>query len=396
MTTIKKIDKDLILEYKTDYSSNNWIKEKIDGSGYVSLKNTFRLRDEHLIGELNADAKLEDSEYTFKIGTLEKDYYLLDKKVFSTNNSFFIHKNFKIKVQHLVAHKNISIIKKIDSIVSEDIYIGGDNLKSIPEGEFIKLVKIFPNSYEISKYVDARISSILIDYIDKIQDSEKKYNNYINKKANLKSGNILKVFRDQEIYKYLSILKRLESMLNDEICYSEHQWQEQILQIILLLFPKYISAFKEVKFKDIYSNKTRRLDYVLIDYLGHLDIIEIKKPFEKSIISESKYRDNYIPRRELSGTIMQIEKYIYYLNKWGIEGEKQLTEQLKSSIPENFSIKITNPRGLIIMGRDNKLSREQLYDFEIIKRKYKNVADIFTYDDLIKRIKISISQIKKI
>jgi len=396
LTTIKKRDNDLILEYETEYSSDNWFKEKIKEDRYINLKNTFRLRDKDLIGELNTEDELENNEYNFKIGRLKTNYYILDKEIFGTNNSFFIHKDFKLKIQHLVAHRNISIIKKIDSIVSEDIYIGGDKLNSIPEEEFIRLVKMFPNSYEVSKYVDARISSILIDYIDEIQESEKKYNNYINKKSNQKTGNILNVFRDQEIYKYSSILERLESMLNDEVNYSEHQWQEQILQIILLLFPKYISVVKEVKFKDIYSNKTRRLDYVLIDYLGHLDIIEIKKPFEKSIVSQSKYRDNYIPKRELSGTIMQIEKYIYYLNKWGSEGERKLTKQFKSAIPENFSIKITNPRGLIIMGRDDRLSKEQLYDFEIIKRKYKNVMDIFTYDALIKRIKISISQMKKI
>ncbi len=38
------------------------------------------------------------------------------------------------------------------------------------------------------------------------------------------------------------------------------------------------------------------------------------------------------------------------------------------------------------MGRENNLTNEQLGDFEIIKRKYKNVIDIITYDELIKRI----------
>jgi hypothetical protein len=30
-----------------------------------------------------------------------------------------------------------------------------------------------------------------------------------------------------------------------------------------------------------------------------------------------QYRNNHIPLRELSGAVMQIEKYIYYLNRWG-------------------------------------------------------------------------------
>jgi hypothetical protein len=35
------------------------------------------------------------------------------------------------------------------------------------------------------------------------------------------------------------------------------------------------------------------------------------------------------------------------------------------------------------MGRTVGLSEEQIQDFEVIKRKYKNVIDIITYDDLI-------------
>ena len=79
----------------------------------------------------------------------------------------------------------------------------------------------------------------------------------------------------------------------------------------------YIFVFDEVKIKDTYSGKDRKLDYMLVDSAGNTDIIEIKKPFSKAIVSQSLYRDNHIPIRDLSGTVMQIEKYIFYLNKWG-------------------------------------------------------------------------------
>jgi hypothetical protein len=39
------------------------------------------------------------------------------------------------------------------------------------------------------------------------------------------------------------------------------------------------------------------------------------------------------------------------------------------------------------MGREKGLSDVQKNDLEIIKRKYKNIMDIITYDDLIRRIK---------
>jgi hypothetical protein len=52
--------------------------------------------------------------------------------------------------------------------------------------------------------------------------------------------------------------------------------------------------------------------------------------------------------------------------------------------------------GIIIMGRETKMSKEQLEDFEVVKRKYKNVADIITYDDLIRRLKSIIERFEEL
>lgn len=50
----------------------------------------------------------------------------------------------------------------------------------------------------------------------------------------------------------------------------------------------------------------------MADVNGYVDIIEIKKTFATGMIREkSLYRNNYIPKTELSGAIMQCEKYIY-------------------------------------------------------------------------------------
>jgi hypothetical protein len=72
--------------------------------------------------------------------------------------------------------------------------------------------------------------------------------------------------------------------------------------------------------------------------MGNTDIIEIKKPFNKCIVTKRTYRDNYIPLRELSGTVMQIEKYIFYLNKWGKKGEEKLTAHYND--PSSLSISV--------------------------------------------------------
>ncbi len=90
---------------------------------------------------------------------------------------------------------------------------------------------------------------------------------------------------------------------------------------------------------------------------------------------------------------MQIEKYIFHLNKSGRKGEQKLTAhcQKKGIIPKDFEIKITNPGGIIIIGRTQGLTDEQYQDFEVIKRKYKNIIDIMTYDDLIERLNRTIN-----
>ena len=85
------------------------------------------------------------------------------------------------------------------------------------------------------------------------------------------------------------------------------------------------------------------------------------------------------------------EKYIYYLNKTGVF----LTTAQKANLPTNFEIKITNPSALIIAGRDIHMTQEQKSDLEIIKRKYKNVVDILTYDDIVRRIENILTMLKQ-
>ncbi|HVU06617.1 MAG TPA: Shedu immune nuclease family protein [Candidatus Paceibacterota bacterium] len=294
-----------------------------------------------------------------------------------------------------VVASDISIFKKIAEVVSEDIYIGGDAPTSLPESEFRKLLKDFPNPYEVKKYVHARIGSVLSNYYDSASDVEEKYDRYMNKRKSVKSEDLLEEFKQDELVKYQTLLDRLQVMLERETAYNEKQWQNEILDIILLLYPKYLFAFKEAPVRDAYNEKDRQLDFLLVDANGSIDIVEIKRPLGKQIITQGKYRDNHIPLRDLSGTVMQIEKYIFHLNKSGKKGEEKLTEKYKDKLPKDFKIKIINPCGMIIMGRDNDLSTAQKEDLEVVKRKYKSVIDIITYDDLLRRLKAMIAAIKK-
>lgn len=398
-----RIEKDkVIATYTTSSNSIDWLVEKFEDDEKYDFQKTFTFGKEDLVKDISKrperelglfDVEIEPIDFIF--ATLENDYYKIKKGVLSNKIDVYIHQKIEITTELFLVESNISIFKKIENLISEDVYIGGTISNSIEEPIYLELINSFPNSYEKKLYSEAKISNLIKEFFSTTIDGEKKFQNYLNKKKTNKGISLIKTFKEVELIKYETILEKLIRMLNDENNYSENQWQKEILDIILLLYPKYILVFTEVPVNadDI---KQKFLDFLLIDSNGNTDIIEIKKPFENSIMTKGLYRDNYIPLRELSGTVMQIEKYIYYLNRWSIKGEKYLTEKYKDKLPDDFDIKITNPSGMIIMGRENKLSKEQRQDFEVVKRKYKNLIDIITYDNLIDRLKYTINQIQKI
>jgi len=384
----KKIDNLVIILYEGNLT---WIYKRLNDFGIVTISKVFHVTKNELFPSSNENKERGDS-IEFKVANKEQDYYCFPKNILSLDHDLYIHDSIKLEHKIFVAKCGILIFTKIANLVDGSIYIGGDNDNSIPESTFRELLKNFPNTYELNRYASARISSVVSSYLNIKEDYEGKYQKYLNKKISIKGDNLQFEYSAIEALKYKSLLEKLQLMLKGTTSYNESQWQEELLHIILLLYPKYIHAFKEAPVRDTYNNKNRRIDYLLIDSNGNTDIVEIKKPFDECIVTKKTYRDNYIPLRELSGTVMQIEKYIFYLNKWGKKGEEKLTKHYKNELAKGFKIKITNPCGLIIMGRTEGLSNDQIQDFEVIKRKYKNIIDIITYDDLISRLEFTITR----
>lgn len=392
MIKFKKTTSAIILQYSPQDGSE-WLYKKLNNHEIHNLQSTFLLKKKHLYRKTSYPSF--DTSINFKIATKKGEYFKFNKKILSIEFDLYIHEDIPLKHRTFVAEKNVSIFRRLNELEPETIYIGGEKPGNLPKEDFLNLVKNFPNSTELKKYVLARVSATIRNYFETKVDGEEKFNNYMNKKESLIGNNLLATFNNNEIVKYSSTLEKLEFMLNNEISYNEHQWQEEIIQIILLLNPKYIKSFHEVTIKNIYTNDNRRLDFLLVDSSGNIDIVELKKPFDKCIVTTSTYRKNHIPLRELSGTVMQIEKYLFYLNKWSKTGEEYLTKKFKDELPNNLNIKITNPSGMIIMGREINLSPSQKRDFEVIKRKYKNIVDIITYDDLLGRLRVTIEQLQQ-
>jgi hypothetical protein len=158
-------------------------------------------------------------------------------------------------------------------------------------------------------------------------------------------------------------------------------------------------VLENVHIKDFYSKPgkvtDRYIDLVLVDANGNIDIIEVKKPFANAMLSRNTYRGNHTPRLELAGAVMQAEKYVFHLSKWGQAGDLEIYKKRKTELPAGIELKITNPKALILLGRDNDFSGEQRFDFEIIRRKYANMIDIMTYDDLLRRLDNIIVMMKR-
>ncbi len=387
MITLRKKDGKIFLIYKPDQADPNWVNASLKDDGEVFLRSkTFTFKSEDL---LKFDDESFKEEYVFLFAEIEtgNEYYKVLGRRLGISYDVYFHKDIKLSLKYFLAPYNISIFKKIGRLIDSDLYIAGDNTNALSVEDFNGLVKNFPSTYELQKYTDARLSAVLGDYFSSASQVNEKYTQYMNKKVSAQDSQISKIFKELEVEKYKEIIQKLERMLQQPEVFNEKQWQLEILDIVLLLFPKYVYAFENAVVRDAYQNKNRKLDLILVDADGNVDVIEIKKPFDEAIVSSGKYRDNHVPKRELSGSIVQLEKYIFHLSKSGKKGEEKLTEQFKQSLPQSFEIRITNPLGLIIVGRSNNLTNEQKADFEVIKRKYKHLLDIVTYDDLLARLK---------
>jgi hypothetical protein len=232
-----------------------------------------------------------------------------------------------------------------------------------------------------------------------MSDPQQKMDQYLNKKRTIQPVSRVEFIKDYEIKKFEYVRDELNKMLVDADLYAEKDWQKIVAEFLLLIFPKYLLVLENVHIRDFYSDperpKDRYIDLVLVDANGTVDIVEIKKPSQSNVLASSRYRDNYTPTRELSGAVMQAEKYIFHLTKWGRAGEQELFEKRQAELPPNFQVKITNPKAIVLLGRDKDFTHDQKFDFEIIKRKYSNIVDIMTYDDLLRRLDNIIAMLKR-
>lgn len=390
---------DLLLVYQADrHNDARWVDELLHRDGRATLRRTFTFTSLDLTSPAK-EVDAGDDKRTFTLGVLEGDYYKISKEILGLKHDLLLDSTMKIEPKTFIAQREISIFRRIDALIDEPIIVGGEDERAIPLPDFEQLLKTFPTTTELDHYAKTRIARILKDYFGTLSDAERRLNRHLNRKKTLVAHSREDLLAKFELQKFEFLHAELISMLPEADSYSEKDWQTKILGLLLFVFPKYISILENVHVKDFYSNpdkpSNRYIDLVLVDANGNIDIIEVKKPLTDSLLSRHKYRNNHTPRRELAGTVMQAEMYLFHLSKWGAVGEQEIFRKRKSELPAGIELRITNPKALILLGRDEDFTGEQRFDFEIIRRKYANMLDIMTYDDLLRRLENIIVMMKR-
>lgn len=393
----------VVLEYEPEFTGASWVLNELKTHHEVTLSRAFTFRESDLI---SGPAEAEDEEigepvFRFRFATRRGGYFrIAGRKLGISNEVLIADQGITLERKLFVAERNIGIFRRIAKVKQDaaEIVIGGDREDGIPIEVFRELLVRFPNSGELDRYASARVETIIGEFFDGMKSARDNYEVYLSKRKSsvsdkpLEQEQLLKA----EIDKFAYLRDTISAWLENADAYSERDWQRMIMKVILLIFPKYVAVLENVEIADFYSSpdrtKKRYIDLCLVDASGNIDVIEIKKPFDNVILSKTLYRDNSLPAKELSGSIMQAEKYLFHLSKWGVAGERALSKRYEAELPTVMPIRITNPKAMIVLGRDRlpgsqqALSESQILDLEVIKRKYANMMDILTYDDLLRRL----------
>ena len=380
-----KDNNELIMIYTPEYGADEVLKRIKSSSGH-SIKNTFWVKKK-LLRELG---KYDEESICLSIGRVVDDYIELDKEVMGTKHKFFFAIDIKLTQKMFVANRNISVLVKFDQVIDKDVYIGGEECErgyNISSESYKRLVDTFPNSSELTKYAHKRIATVVKEFIPQCDKFEHIYEKYIEKKEqDYVKNNDFSVYDNNKRIKLAQFrvaLNELKHLLAEAEHIGETIWQSKIQSILQLLYPQYILSTRELSFKGV-DGYDKRPDFILVDANGFIDVMEIKKPTVEVLTKQASYRNNYVSMREFAGAIQQIEKYIFCLNSLNF-GRDVFYEKLNGMLPEGVIPQVVNPKGILLLGRSKDFNDQQTRDFELIKRQYKNIADIMTYDDLISR-----------
>ena len=159
---LKRYDR-LLLQYENEgsyYDDASWIEKKLKENGEVTLGRIFTFEVGAVLKDIDQHVFSEDRR-TFLLGVEDGVFYRVNRKILGLKHDLRISKKMEINVKTFVAHRGISIFRKIDDLIDEPIVIGGDSDNAISVEDFKELLQNFPTSTELTYYAQARITRIL-------------------------------------------------------------------------------------------------------------------------------------------------------------------------------------------------------------------------------------------
>ena len=399
----KRDGSDLTMEYYPEFGDSDALLRNLQDGGNRHIRGCFYVTgkllikspfssDDSLFSRVESDEDSFDGSLYFRIGTVEEHYTKIDSDVIGTKNDFYFSNDIELSQEMFVAHRNISILRKLDTIINTDVYIGikSDSGCYIPVEVFDELIRKFPRTAELNHYANAKIASIIKEYFGDAETYEMRFQKFLNRRkvsSNISGAqeNFGQYSRSIELAQFRLVRDELNQLLDTEAGTAEEVWQKKIFDILQLFYPKYIASVSKLRLDGV-DGYTKEPDFLLVDANGYVDVMEIKRPGVQLMTKQVAHRNNYVPMREFAGAVQQIEKYIYCLKHHSEKTERRLQEKLLHTLPDGIVPKVLNPQGILLLGRSAEFKGQQQADFELVKRQYKNIVDIMTYDDLVSRI----------
>ena len=401
--SFEKKDSQLILCYEPE---KDWIEEKLADDQEFKIYKTFSFSKKDLI------SKDEDSpigyEYKFVFGEKVQNYFKIDKEKISATFDLYIDASLSIDQSWFVTssskrsrYQDKTGEEKSSSIYGNILYAFKNFYKH--DKLFIDkdFVKIFPTATNVKYQTLSIFTNLLKSELD-VVNYEEIYGRYksreisVRNKEDIKTEEICKQEKVKYIYAKDQLLKSLERSAAGEFIH-EDEFSKLIAQIFCFLNPKYVKIQTKLNISDYTGARANcQADLSLIDCEGNIDLIEVKSPQAyPNLFRKRPYRNHYVPSGELSGAINQLEQYLKCLTKMTTEEISNKNPALQNEMGE-IKLKAVHPKGYIIFGRDSasfngdNVNQKRL-DFELIKNTYKDVVDIITFDELIKRFERIIS-----
>lgn len=420
--SFEKKDRQLILCYETE---SDWLEEKLEEDQDFQIYKTFSFSKKDLISKDEESSICYD--YKFVLGEKDQNYFRIDKEKIgatfdlyidaslSIDQSWFVtssskrskyqdktgeEKSSSIYGNILYAFKNFYKHDKLFIDIDSDSNFEDDGLH-ITQSTYKDFVKIFPTATNVKYQTLSIFTKLLKSELD-VVDYEEIYSRYksreisVRNKEDIKTEEICKQEKVKFIYAKDQLLKSLERSAAGEFIH-EDEFSKLIAQIFCFLNPKYVKIHTKLNISDYTGARANcQADLSLIDCEGNIDLIEVKSPQAyPNLFRKRQYRNHYVPSGELSGAINQLEQYLKCLTKMTTEEISNKNPALQNEMGE-IKLKAVHPKGYIIFGRDSasfngdNVNQKRL-DFELIKNTYKDVVDIITFDELIKRFERIIS-----